>query len=204
MRTNLEKFEFYYNQLKKKRQDFIDSLNLNIPAKVYNVKHIGTIEEFEIKAITYREKFEIFIKPYSRNDIATVIGKLNSTEPLSRENIQVTYEYLFGESVQTSSFKLDDISKFLTKEEAEKKSLERKEIMERENYLLKNKHTRCQRCGKIVPDADVVSNTIFGRGRKNVFDSRKGQYVSKSCVTTEPMKFCSSTCAANEQMSREG
>jgi len=71
-------------------------------------------------------------------------------------------------------------------------------------YAPKENHTACGYCGKQTPDDKVVTSTIIGRGRKEVWNSWKGRYENKSCTTHEQMKFCSGTCAGNEQMSREG
>lgn len=71
-------------------------------------------------------------------------------------------------------------------------------------YGPKENHIACGYCGKQTPDEKLVHSTIIGRGRKEVWNSWKSRYENKACVTHEPMKFCSGTCASNEQMSREG
>lgn len=62
----------------------------------------------------------------------------------------------------------------------------------------------CRYCRKQVPTDSLIEETIIGRGRKTVWNSWKGIYENKACVTKERLKFCSGQCAANEQMSREG
>lgn len=71
-------------------------------------------------------------------------------------------------------------------------------------YKPRDGHTPCQRCGRQTPSNELIESTIIGRGSNQVFNSWKGRYEHKACVTKERLKFCSPTCAAHEQMSREG
>lgn len=81
-----------------------------------------------------------------------------------------------------------------------------REEVEKAQYenVLRPGNFRCCRCRKQFPESQKVSQRIFGRDRKNVWNSWKGRYESKACVTETMMDFCSGTCAENEQMSREG
>ena len=81
-----------------------------------------------------------------------------------------------------------------------------KEISERRNnlYAPKEGHTACAYCNKQTPNDQLIESRIIGLGRKQVWNSWKSRYENKACVTEEKLKFCSGTCAGNEQMSREG
>lgn len=70
--------------------------------------------------------------------------------------------------------------------------------------ILREGNFWCSYCRKQYPITQKVSRTIIGRDRKQVWNSWKGRYEDKACVTQTSMDFCSGQCAGYEQMSREG
>lgn len=203
MRTNLEKWAYYYDKVNEKIDNFIDDnidkfqdyLNLTY----FYVKGLYT-ESYTVIDIQYEIPSSVFYKK-GKKPTRVQVNKLKSMyeEDFSIENINliVEYKYKYG-----STNKLYTISRF------------KKEVLESNKYIfsldeanalyeknLKKKqeedalinagtHFRCARCIKVTPIDEVVEQRMinfkmYGRGGRL-------------------MKFCSSECAAHEQMAHEG
>lgn len=82
----------------------------------------------------------------------------------------------------------------LNKSDFDEKTKADKEEYER-NYKPREGYVKCERCGKQVPENEVVKYKLIYQA----WDSRRGRYVTSRVGT-----FCSGNCALNEQMSLEG
>lgn len=183
-----------------------------MPKLVYHVTRIGDIETAEVK------DFSVI---YMKDDVLRLLppfldeGKRPSKKMvdemkeyvdkilLAERKIYVNYSISTGNYKSASSMNYADVV-------AEKGwsfnpiDLEVKACINKDLYAPREGFKPCRYCGKQTPVGEMVESTIIGRGRKNVWNGRKGCYESKACITEEKLKFCSGKCAGNEQMSREG
>ena len=206
MKTNLEKWTYYKSIIDARETTFINSEIKEIPKAFYDVSSNGTIIVKTITGMSYHNrKYFSFNKRPTKIDVDKIKQYAEETPVLTSDNIFFHYEKICFSYKTTGAISLpDSLLQFSSIIDAEAKSAEIKKIIEIEEALLQNGHTRCARCRKVVPNSEVVTSNIIGRGRKQVWNSWKNRYEDKACVTQTPMKFCSGTCAAHEQMANEG
>ncbi len=191
MKTNLEKWNYYKSIIDNREELFVQSQVVEIPEVLYSVYPNGNIGEKIITKVAYNNQMRLwFDKKPTKVDVAEIKAFAESTEPLLLDNIRYHYEekHSYGKSLGT--LKLNEINVFFTKEQAESKSSEIKEIAAREELLLQNGHIRCGRCRKITPTKDALSVKIIS--------------IATYGHAGKMMQFCSSTCAAHEQWAHEG
>lgn len=176
------------------------------PEKLFQVNRLGVIREIQITGnhLGYIVEDRNIYPPYcdkekrpSKNLIISYMEYIESIK------IAQQIAYIDYRDSGSGAFKYSDLVNephFAFVESDLKEESERLNSI----YAPKENHTACGYCGKQTPDDKLVHDTIIGRGRKQVWNSWKSRYENKACVTHEPMKFCSGTCAGNEQMSREG
>lgn len=204
LKNNLDKWNFYKAIIDSRENNYIQSETKDIPKVVYEVAPIGTIKKLVITGARYNNGKYFGLNSLKNRDILEIKAYAEANPIFERKNIIIGYEYDLGTSNGISGFSIDKLSNYLTKEQAEAKSLEIIEKNKQEEILLQNGHTRCRYCKNIVPDSEIVKRKIIGRGRKNVWNQWKNRFDYKAIVTEEMMNFCSGNCAGNEQMSREG
>ena len=176
------------------------------PKRLFKIDNIGNIKEIELT------KFSIGYIENGRNIYAPYFDK--EKRP-SKQLIEVFNEYIEKIKITTptiyvnykdfgsGAYKFNEITPekglAFNPEDLKMESERRNEI-----YAPKENHTACAYCGKQTPNDKLVNKNIIGRGRKQTWNSWKGRYEDKACVTETMLSFCSGTCAGNEQMSREG
>lgn len=191
MKTNLEKWNYWKGLIDAREKAFVESEVTEIPSVLYSVHPNGGIGEKVITFVTYRNGKNFRIdKRVTKVDVEEIKSFAENNEPLSMENIRFNYEEKHSSFKSSGAVKINELDKFLTKEEAEIKSNEVKEKNAKEEILLKNGHTRCQRCSKVVPDNEAVTEKMIS--------------YANFGAAGKVMKFCSGTCAAHEQWSLEG
>ncbi len=191
MRTNLDKWNYYQSIIDTREQDYVKQQVTEIPKSFFYVNPSGSIGEKIISHVKYfNGKNLSFNKVPTKINVEIIKSFSENNEPLSLDKIYLHYyeNNSFGKS--SGAIKFTDINKHLSKEEAEKKSLEIKEKNNQEELLLQNGHSRCERCRKVVPTPEIqtvkiISFATYGQA------GRIG-------------KFCSGICSAHEQMSLEG
>lgn len=180
--TNAELYEHY------KRIKLLHKSNLKI-------------EQWNVDEVKYSDHYLSAKKPKT-GDVKELQSIVESDRQFDIAKVTVVLKCGI---MSTGEKYLDLGSRFLlSRDSAEKELIRLTEEKENEEHLLANGHTACGYCRKIVPDSQIVTHKIFGRGRKEVWNSWKNRYESKAYITETYMKFCSGTCAGNEQMSREG
>lgn len=176
------------------------------PEALFKVDNVGNIKQIEITdfSVFYRNGKQNIYPPYldkgKRPTNLLVIQLAEYLEIIQKceKSIYVGYKE-FGSGAYNYFDILVEKGIAFQASELEQESKRRNEL-----YAPREGFTACQYCRKQVPTESMVEHSIIGRGRKQVWNSWRNQYESKSCVTTERMKFCSGKCAGNEQMSREG
>ncbi len=201
--TLTEKWDYFKSQIEARETEFVQIHCPNPPKELFEVSPNGHIRVLTIERVGYYPK-KYFTRNQKRASTAQVLEiqyAYNNPEELDQSRI-----YLYWRSDNSSSaVKLTEIGKYIqSHEEAIVKSTQLKEKVKKEEDLLANGHIRCCYCKRVTPETTAISANIIGRDRKQVYDTWKKRFVSKACVTQTLMKFCSNTCAANEQMSREG
>jgi len=177
-----------------------------LPEKLFTVDRLGTIREIEITGnhIGYlfedrniwRPNYDKEKRP-SKNLVVAYIEYVESIKT-AEQVVYIDYRdrgtgcYKYSDLIKEPHFAFNELEL-----QTESKRLS-------ETYAPKENHTACGYCGKQTPNDKLVNSTIIGRGRKEVYNDWKRRYESRAYVTHEPMKFCSATCAGNEQMLREG
>ena len=176
------------------------------PEGFFKVEPSGNIKKIEVKDFNIRycidgkPIFPPFLNKGKKPSSQLVSGLLRYIENIQKceKRIGVVYKD-FG----VGAYEYEDI----TKEKGlsfNRTDLELEAEQRREMYAPREGYSPCQYCRKQVPTESMISSIIIGRGRSQVWNSWKGVYESKACVTRERLMFCSSKCAGNEQMSREG
>jgi hypothetical protein len=190
--TLQKKWDEIKGLIEERTEAFILSCK-DLPTIIYEVTPNGKlIEKAVVKVIHYNDNQRLYFngKKPNREDIRRIESIFY--------NLVFDEKYLRFRYDEYNSYSMEQIKTynlFLDRESAESKA---KEIIDRianDEILLANGHERCQRCRKVVPKEQIITNTIIGRGR-NAF--------GKAVVTQTPMRFCGGQCAAHEQMSREG
>ena len=176
------------------------------PTQLFKLGNYGVIKEIELQgfSIGYLENERLIYAPYieSRKRPSKIFIVMYS-EFLERiekaeKILYVNYKdfgsgaYKYNEIIPTKGIAFNEID---LKEESERRN---------KLYTPKENHTACSYCRKQTPNDNLIEKIIIGRGRKQTWNSWKNRYEDKACVTEEKLKFCSGTCAGNEQMSREG
>jgi hypothetical protein len=171
------------------------------PEKLYLCSQIGEIKEFPV--IKFNVKYEGVRLPchYLKRPTTVDVEGLNSYyEEIQNAKpiILVGYKTDYGAEGSEAYDKINGTFAF------EPSYLEERAKELKELFAPREGYSPCRYCRKQVPTDSLIEETIIGRGRKTVWNSWKGIYENKACVTKERLKFCSGQCAANEQMSREG
>ncbi len=191
LRTNLDKYNYYLNLIKERQEKFVSESINEIPEFLYSCNPNG---EIVVKTVTepyyYNPKAFPKDKP-TKVDVSIIKNYFELNEVLLISKIQLPYFEIFCNSKSSSAVYFTEYKdKFLTKEQAELKSIEIKEKIAAENILLENGHSRCQRCRKVYPNNEKVKEKMI-----SIYTfGREGRW----------MEFCSKTCAMHEQVSLEG
>jgi len=194
MATLLEKWNFYNDIIKSREDLYIKNTVKDIPEFVYEVWGInGNIRELKITGVSYSNRqYFGFNKRPTKKDVEKIRLFADAPYTFNSDNIIFHYQekYKTGGGC-TGGFSLKDISKYLTKEEAEIKAAPIYEKFNSDELLISNgTHIRCERCRKVVDNKDVVHYKIISIATYG-HAGRNG-------------KFCSGTCAGHEQMAHEG
>jgi hypothetical protein len=114
-----------------------------------------------------------------------------TNDVLIKGNIRFNYEEIHSSGGKSSgSVSIKDSESLLSKEEAEKKSIEVKDKNAHEKMLLNNGHIRCAYCKKVVPKSESISYKIISYAN----------YGSAGKTNT----YCSGACGSYDQMAHEG
>jgi hypothetical protein len=201
MRSNNEKWEFYHSQIQLRNIEYAKSNSPNLPKHLYEVSPNGMIRTLNVEKVSYGVYYYKSPKRATTKEVEAVIKDYETPPELTIDKIYIHWR----SENSTSAIKLIDLPNWITDiDTAAAISIDRIENIKREEHLLNNGYFRCARCRKVLPGTLKQTKKIFGRGRKNVFNSYKGVYENKACVTEEMLDFCSGECEMNEQMSREG
>lgn len=176
------------------------------PTQLFKLGNYGDIKEIELQGfyVGYLENNRLIYAPYIESGKRPTKIFIDAYSEFL-ERIQKSEKILFVnyKDFGSGAFKYNEIlpSKGLAFNE-----IDLKDESERRNelYAPKENHTACCYCRKQTPNDKIIESTIIGRGRKQVWNDWKKRYEDKACVTQDKLKFCSGTCAGNEQMSREG
>jgi hypothetical protein len=176
------------------------------PTQLFKLGNYGVIKEIELQgfSIGYLENERLIYAPYIESGKRpSKIFIVTYSEFLERIEKAVKILFLNYKDIGSGAYKYNEIipSKGLAFNE-----IDLKDESERRNelYAPKDNHTACCYCHKQTPNDKLIESTIIGRGRKQTWNSWKNIYEDKACVTQDKLKFCSVSCAGNEQMSREG
>lgn len=201
MKTLLEKHNHYEQLIAERENEYVKNTFTNPPIELYSVSPRGQIRKLSFTYLSYyRGKYFGFNKRPTKVDVELIKEYHESSPELLPEKIF----WHWKEGNSSSAIKMTEIKNYFSKEQAEIKSLEIIEKHNEELVLLENDHSRCGYCHKVFPNSTMIKSNIIGRGRKQTWNSWKGIYEDKACVTQTVMSFCSRKCAGNEQMSREG
>ncbi len=200
MRTNLEKFNHYKAIVDKQEQEFVDSVVSAVPEFVYEVYPSGRIRKLKIENVEYYNGiYWNFNKRPSKKQVEEIKELSLRKREFSLDKIRFNYQEIDGQFNGRGAFKLTNFIDYLTLEQADIKSKELKAEKAHEEELLKNAHIRCSYCSKVVHESVSVSSKIIFQNSRQTYDGRWKKFVD-----SEVLKFCSSGCAASEQMAREG
>ena len=199
--------------IEKEQLDEFFKSNLK-PKKIFSVSRIGEIKEIEI---------EYFSMSYYENGKRTWLQNydVEKEKRPSKELIGIYNEFLhdmiskFEKCVhihyreKTGTLNLSGAYLYNEIKDKSHLSFDKNElIIEAERlkniYAPKENHIPCAYCGKQVQTNKIIKSNIIGRDRKQIWNSWKKRYESKSFCTNNVLNFCSNECAGNEQMSREG
>ncbi len=202
MRTNLEKWNYYYDIIKEKDKVFTNE-NITIRPKVlYDVQRNGEVSELLITDISYYRYINFRGKKPTKIEVAEV-KKLSETN-LSHDikKIFIRWESHSGKYKSTAATKYVEMDKhYLSKEDAESVSSVIKIKIGRDKIKLKNGHIRCTYCQKIVPESESVKCQIIFQSSRPDFNSRSGY---KKFVDKKTNIYCSNKCGGHDQMAHEG
>lgn len=180
--------------IEQKKQAFIEQQE-GLPTIFFIVHPNGQLKEVPVVKVIHvnYEQNPCYIgKRPTREDIRKIQSIYYSLK-LSSDFIRLQYDQYNSHSIKQIE---ESRMMFFDREAAVNLSKEITDRIAEENRLLTGgDHDRCERCRKVVPKTQIVTDTIIGRGRNA---------SGKSVVTQTPMKFCSIECAAHEQWSREG
>ena len=148
MRTNLEKWNFYLDELNKKADEYMDSICIAIPNIFYKVEHNGKINGCTINKRYYG--FYLYCAKPTKLDVEKIKKLYESEIIFTSDKAYYEYKYMWGifngvESYATTSIKITDLVEnnmvYLNLAEAEIKSNEITETnkLEKEFKELHNK-----------------------------------------------------------------
>jgi hypothetical protein len=193
MRTNKEKYDYYFAMLERKAQPFIDSMFLNgKPERFYGLKGRYELMEYVVTGISYKFTIWWTDKP-NRQDVEKVKALASESLVFLPENIYLHYEYQMCGKVSGAE-KLTDIKPekgfAFNPNELDEKIAKNRELYEpREGYV------PCAYCGKQNhPDNTIRHEIIF----QNSHNGRK--FIDRATNS-----YCKdSPCAGWDQMAHEG
>jgi hypothetical protein len=169
------------------------------PSKVYYCSRLGDINECEVMGFFTR--FTNVSRPYSNRKPTRLQVEEFEKYVKSLETADYKILVLYRTDSGTGNLEYD---KFTGNWAFQPSELEEKAKENKEKYAPREGYSPCQYCGKQVPTESLIKAKIIGRGRRQVWNSWKGRYEDKACITEAYLSFCSDQCATNEQMSREG
>lgn len=195
MRTNKEKYDFLYDALEKRCQDFIRTILPTVPKKYYTISINYTkykdgyfIQELPVACTGYKHGFYRIQKP-TRLNIAKLQSYLDNPPPLSEDRIFLNWE-------------IDNISgyNYLPKigiadgmEAWTAEALEPKLKYLIDTYSPKEGHIACAYCRKQRKPEDIRYARIWSPNWKH----QGGQ--------SDPRPYCKDDhCAGYDQMGHEG
>lgn len=177
------------------------------PTHLFKVDRIGEVKSLNIigfHVVYVDENNRRICEPYiyeGKNPTRLLVSELECyIETIKNANRQFFVDY---KDIGTTACNYDEILpvKWLAFSATD---LDETAKQNRELYAPREGYQACTYCGIQTPINEMIEETIIGRGRNSVWNSRKGKFEYKACITKEKMKFCSGKCAGNEQMSREG
>jgi len=196
MKTNLEKYNYYFDLLYRGAQSYIDLKFPNgKPEVFFGLQNYYELLECKVTSIKYH--FGFFRKDFpNRNDVAKIKEMASNPLQFSDDNIYLHYEYRcpYGFSKASGSMRLSEI---LTKDcyAFKAEDLDEKRRINQELYEPKEGYVKCSYCGKQnQPDNTIYSKIIFQ-------DSHNGRrFVNEA---TNP--YCKDKpCSSYDQMAHEG
>ncbi len=192
MRTNLEKYNFYYNKLRKQTGDFLKSVCKDLPDKFYELSG-WKVRVLPITEKYYSDGFYGLGKP-TRKDIEKIKKYLEELPEFKKDNIFIGFRYeeewlCKGKpriSIISGARKLSDINK------NERYSFDYKIIKERasENekiYAPKEGYKPCRYCGRQRLPKDLKQATIISRSYDNPRSPLRNYCVDRSCASYDQM-----------------
>jgi hypothetical protein len=196
MKTNAEKYNYYLSIIQDRHKKFIESEVKDLPSSVYLVYPSGVIRERIIHALqvkyydsTCQDIYRVS-KKITKIDVANIKAHIELNSPLSVDNIRFYYEEIGGYGKSLSGMSYPEIMACKTKEECELMAADIIKKKEAEAELLRNGHTRCERCGAVTPNDKIVRQKMISYATYG----REGRIMS----------FCGKLCAHHEQCSLEG
>ena len=191
--TLLEKYRHYEAIIKEREDDYVYATIKDVPNSVFQIWGHGNIKELKVTDVKYHnKKYFGFDKRPNKKLVEEIKAFAELEYTFLPNNIYVHY----STSDCRGTFEYLKLSEYLTSEQAQEKSKAMKDAFNADEKLVNDgTHKRCQRCRKTVLISEIIKDTIIGRSR---------DAFGRSCLTHEPMIFCSQTCASHEQMSREG
>lgn len=195
-------------QIKQQHLDAFFKTNYK-PEVLFEVTRIGQIKKVEIERFTMAYQAEgspIKHAPWilqGKKPTTKLVEELQSYVNFIKDAPYVVFIHYVQGSFCHGAHRYNTITERsnIAFHEAD---LESRATINRELYAPREGHQQCDYCGKQTAIDKLIKKKIFGRGRKPVWNSRKGIYEEKACLTEQFLNFCSGTCAGNEQMSREG
>lgn len=148
MRTNLEKWNFYFNEITLKSNDFIKSILPIIPEVFYKVENNGEVYECTVLNAHYSHRMHYWGKRPTNDDVQMIKGFYEDDEPFDAKNAYIDYRYCWNEEngyTSTTAINIIDLvegkNAFLDKETAEKVGKEKKKAFD-DMIAFKEKHKK--------------------------------------------------------------
>jgi methionine synthase II (cobalamin-independent) len=198
MRTNKEKFEYYYNLLQDIFKKFISEQIPELPKKLYSLYCYYNVHEHEITHASYHidECYFGNDKP-TKKDIERIKNVYNDyisgVRKLNKDDIRIHYRYSGGTFRVSGSYKFSAIDgkKISTNLEDLSDEISRmKELYEpREGY------NNCTYCRKVYPKDKVVNCKIIFQDTDR---------FGKKFVNQKTNQYCSEQCGFSDQCAHEG
>lgn len=212
--TLTEEFRSIETQIEEYKKKEITKMLPETPKEIFVIEGYEIAKRPVVEAVISREGSGTFNQPaIKKRATRKALQEIKDwfedfKDSPKRIVLHLKWKEYYGGSTSTVSSGVDiakmEKNGYSYTEEALKPALKEKTDTYNKYYKPRDGHTPCQRCGRQTPSNELIESTIIGRGSKQVFNSWKRRYEHKACVTKERLKFCSPTCAAHEQMSREG
>ena len=110
MKTNLEKWNYWYNLIVAKTKQFIESQCETIPTKIYKIYPSGKIGIGEVTGVDYNYRLngnnfylQFFTKKPTKDDVLKLKKYHELNIPMTRERIMFKYSELFGNGSSRAS-----------------------------------------------------------------------------------------------------